>query len=109
MVEPKILDQIRNGIRRAISEWLVEPIGAKTRLIHYLERALELALEKGQPGAVFAGITAALRFGPGEVTRQEIEHSGKVVNEERVLILPQTLSQDEWQKKHNPPPDETTH
>jgi hypothetical protein len=107
--ESKVLDQVRNNIRRAISELLDGKVEGESRLKLWLEKIIEGALVKEQYGAAVAALTMALRFGPGEVTRQEIEHSGKVISEDRVLILPQPLSADEWTKKHQTPETDQTH
>ena len=105
---PKALEVVRNGIRDAISGWLTDPDGEEMRIRKILTRIVEGALEDRAWGPAVAAITMALRFGPGEVTRQEVEHSGKVTNE-NVLILPTTLPADEWQKKHQETKPEPTH
>ncbi len=97
---PNVRNIVGIGIHRAISEWLTDPIGAEIRLKRYLTETYELAKETKQVSSMVSLITTALRFGPGEVSKMEIEHMGRVLEEQRVLILPATASIEDWTRQH---------
>lgn len=92
------------GIHQAIREWLQDPIGAETRLRVYLTRIVEGALREKNFSAAAAMLTTALRFGPGEVSKLDVQHAGKILMDQNVLVLPGTMSVEDWRKQHEPQP-----
>lgn len=99
--------KVSAAIKEAISDWLRDPVGSRTRLIDFLEQLMVGCLEKGYMNTANDVLVTALKYGPGEPPKADTMN----VTHHYVAEMPKELNAQEWMKKYGtqkaaPPTDE---